>query len=128
MVQARHLNNLQNKIHEVQGQKNKSRQYSSLKQIDPSWSEKERNFKTVLPEKYTFESSEGGNLKGSSNFTTPVRFSERKTKEGLNRENYCFSDYSCKLNEIKEGVRFSGEERTASGPSATCQKEEKRFR
>jgi hypothetical protein len=106
----------------------KSRQYSSLKQIDPSWSEKERNFHTILPEKYTFGSSEGGNLKGSSNFTSPVGFSERKTKEGLNREKNCFSDNSRKLNEIKEGVRFFGEERTASGPSATCQKEEKRFR
>jgi hypothetical protein len=73
-----------------------------LKQIDLSWSEKERNFQTVLPENYTFGGPEGGNLRGPSNFTPPVGFSERKTKDGLNRGNYRFSDYSHKLTEIRE--------------------------
>jgi hypothetical protein len=84
---------------------------SFSKQIDPSWSGKERNFQIVLPENYTFGSLEREKF---SNSIPPVGFSKRKTKEYLNRANYRFSDYSHELKD-REGVRISGEKSSASG-------------
>jgi hypothetical protein len=84
---------------------------SFSKQIDPSWSEQEKNFQCVLPENYSFGNLEREDL---SNFIPPEGFSERKTIEGLNRGNYRFSDYSSDLKD-REGVRISGEKGSASG-------------
>ena len=84
---------------------------SFSKQIDPSWSEQERNFQSVLLKNYTFGNLDRENL---STFIPPEGFSKRKTKEGLNRGNYHFSDYSQDLKD-REGVRISGEKSYASG-------------
>jgi len=84
---------------------------SFYKQIDPSWSEQERKFQSVLPENYTFENLEREKF---SNSIFSVGFSERETKEGLNRGIYCFSDYSRELKN-REEVRISGEKSSVSG-------------
>ena len=72
--------------------------FSSFSKVNPSWSEQERNFQPFLPKNYTFGNLERENL---SNFIPPEGFSKRKTKEGLNRGNYCFSDYSRDLKDRK---------------------------
>ncbi len=64
-----------------------------------------------MPENYTFENLEREKFSIS---ILPVGFSERETKEGLNRGNYRFSDYLRELKD-REGVRISGEKSSALG-------------